>query len=374
MKFDTIETAVAALARGELIVVMDDDDRECEGDLVMAAQHATREGVAFMIRHTSGILCTPLLSERAHRLHLDPMVVENDAPLGTAFTVSVDYKAGLTTGISAEERCNTVRALADANVSADEFVRPGHVFPLIAKDGGVLIRAGHTEATIDLLTLAGLERVGLLSELMNDDGLVKKGPDVVDFAKQHNLKVVSIDDLIALRQKQEKLVNRVRTMTMQTTIGPATAHVYKTPFDTMRHLALVFGQIDGSTPVLVRIHREDVPNDIFGDRRVLTKSLEYFSKAGNGVLIFLRDGAFGVQDVAWRGKSSAPASVAERREQKWRTVGVGAQILSDLNVQRICLLSPRTVQFVGLDGFGIKVDSVHLLDDAPSRSSKKAVA
>ena len=202
---DSVDVAVAAIADGEMIVVVDDADRENEGDLIVAASKATAEQIAFMIRHTSGIVCTPLTQTEARRLKLDPMVAMNDAPLGTAFTISIDYKIGLTTGISAEERCNTVRALANGNAAAEDFVRPGHVFPLIAKQGGTLMRSGHTEAAVDLAKLAGLPPVGVLAELVNDDGTVKRGEQVMSFAREHGFKIISVADLIAYRQVRERL-------------------------------------------------------------------------------------------------------------------------------------------------------------------------
>src|SRR5271154_3324454 len=214
-----IEAVVAAFARGELVIVADDDDRENEGDLFIAASLCTTEKMAFIIRHTSGIVCTPLALEEARRLHLDPMVALNDAPLGTAFTVSVDVRHGLTTGISAEERSNTVRALANGNSGASDFVRPGHVFPLVAKEGGVLMRSGHTEDWVDLCRLAGVPPVGVLSELMNDNGTVMRGPELAVFAEQHKLQRISIADLIAYRQAREKLIERVGDFPVQTEIG-----------------------------------------------------------------------------------------------------------------------------------------------------------
>src|SRR6266487_1253346 len=226
-----VQAAVAAFARGELIIVADDDDRENEGDLFVAASLCTPEKMAFIIRHTSGIVCTPLAPEEARRLHLDPMVALNDAPLGTAFTVSVDVRHGLTTGISAEERTNTVRALANGNAGASDFVRPGHVFPLIAKDGGVLMRSGHTEAAIDLCRAAGIEPVAAICELVNDDGTVMRGPQVAGFAKKHGLKRISVADLIAYRQAREKLVTRVAEFTVLSEIGELTGYAYVTPFD-----------------------------------------------------------------------------------------------------------------------------------------------
>src|SRR5205807_5920665 len=221
-----VEAVVAAFAKGAIVVVSDDDDRENEGDLFVAASLCTPEKMAFIIRHTSGIVCAPLAQDEAKRLHLDPMVALNDAPLGTAFTVSVDVRHGLYTGISAEERCNTVRALANGNSGASDFVRPGHVFPLVGKDGGVLMRSGHTEACIDLCRLAGLPPVGVLAELMNDDGTVMRGPAVAAFAKTHGLKLISIADLIAYRQARDKLVRRVAEFPVQSEIGVLQGYAY----------------------------------------------------------------------------------------------------------------------------------------------------
>src|SRR5215218_10306794 len=217
-----IANVIEAFARGELIVVTDDDDRENEGDLFVAASLCTPEKMAFVVRHTSGIVCAPLPPAEARRLRLDPMVASNDAPLGTAFTVSVDVKHGLTTGISAEERTNTVRALANPNMGASDFARPGHVFPLIARDGGVLMRSGHTEACIDLCRIAGLPPVGVLAELMNDDGTVMKGPQIAAFAAEHGLRRISVADLIAYRQAREKLVERLGSFPVRSEIGELT--------------------------------------------------------------------------------------------------------------------------------------------------------
>jgi 3,4-dihydroxy 2-butanone 4-phosphate synthase/GTP cyclohydrolase II len=264
MQLDPIDEAIRAFSAGDMVIVVDDDDRENEGDLIMAACKATQAQVAFMIRHTSGILCAPLTAARAKALNLEPMVRENDAPLRTAFTVSVDYREGMTTGISAEERAATVRALAGGNVIASDFVRPGHVFPLIARDGGVLVRAGHTEAATDLAKLADLPEVGLLGELVNDDGTVKRLPELMAFAKEHGLKIVSIADLIAYRRTRERLVQRTGEFVVETEIGPARAISYATPFDQVQHLALIFGDIRPAKAPPVRIHRQEIITDVFG--------------------------------------------------------------------------------------------------------------
>jgi len=259
-----IDAAIEAFGRGEIVVVADDDDRENEGDLFVAAAMCTPEKMAFIIRHTSGIVCAPLAVEDARRLRLDPMVSANDAPLGTAFTVSVDFRHGLTTGISAEERTNTVRALANGNTGAADFVRPGHVFPLIAKAGGVLMRSGHTEACVDLCRLAGLPGVGVLAELMNDDGTVMRGSGVAAFAAKHGLKSVSIADLISYRQAREKLVERISEFSVATEIGTLKGYAYVTPFDQVYHMACVYGRVGDGVNVPTRLHRANLINDVFG--------------------------------------------------------------------------------------------------------------
>src|ERR1700742_3164941 len=292
-----VEAAIKAFAKGELVVVTDDDDRENEGDLFIAASLCTPEKMAFIIRHTSGIVCAPLGIDHARRLHLDPMVAENDAPLGTAFTVTVDVRHGLTTGISAEERTNTVRALANDNSGASDFVRPGHVFPLIAREGGVLMRSGHTEACVDLCKLAGLPPVGVLAELVNDDGTVMRGPQVAAFAKQHKLTQVSIAEMIAWRQARERLVERVATFPMKSEIGELTGHAYVTPFDAVHHMAFVYGKIGDGKNIPARLHRANVVDDIFGGAKSIHHALNRFKAEGRGVLVYLRDGTAGVPVV-----------------------------------------------------------------------------
>jgi len=366
-ELDTIDDAIHALAAGRMVIVVDDDDRENEGDLILAADRATSEQIAFMIRHTSGILCAPLTVAEARRLRLDPMVSANDAPLGTAFTVSVDYRHRLTTGISAEERTSTVRALANGNCGAEDFVRPGHVFPLIARDGGVLIRSGHTEAAVDLARLAGAAPVGVLAELVNDDGTVKRLADCRAFAAEHGLKIVSIADLIDYRQRREHLVERVTSFEVQTAHGPATAFVYRTPFDNLQQVALVFGDVLAGGPVLARIHREQVVADLFtaeiagGPAR---RALARIGKEGRGVLVYLRDG------LAVPPREPEPHELAadedhgsaQARRDRWREVGVGAQILRDLGVSAIRLLTTSRRQYVGLGGFGIEIAANEPLD------------
>jgi 3,4-dihydroxy 2-butanone 4-phosphate synthase/GTP cyclohydrolase II len=351
---------IDAFARGEIVVVTDDDDRENEGDLFVAAQMCTPEKMAFIIRHTSGIVCAPLALDDARRLRLDPMVAANDAPLGTAFTVTVDFRHGTTTGISAEERANTVRALANGNTGPSDFVRPGHVFPLVAREGGVLMRSGHTEACVDLCRLAGVSPVGVLAELMNDDGTVMRGPDVAAFASRHKLARLSIADLIAYRQAREKLVERVGEFPLMSDVGPLQGYAYVTPFDKVHHMAFVYGRIGDGRGVLARLHRANVVSDVFGGARMIRAALTRFKQDGRGVIIYLRDGTAGVPTTVL-GQDGESGSEAARNRQ-WREVGLGAQILKDLGISSIRLLSSAQWTYVGLAGFGIEIDSTEPLD------------
>jgi len=356
---EQIEAAIAAFSRGEIVVVTDDDDRENEGDLFVAASLCTAEKMAFIIRHTSGIVCAPLSVAEARRLHLDPMVAANDAPLGTAFTITVDVRHGLTTGISAEERTNTVRALANGNSGANDFVRPGHVFPLVAKEGGVLMRSGHTEACIDLCRLADLPPVGVLSELMNDDGTVMRGPQVSAFAQKHKLAQISIADLISYRQAREKLVKRVAEFPVKSEIGTLAGYAYVTPFDTVNHMAVVYGKIGDGKNVLARLHRADLIRDVFGGANPVHSALQRLKQEGRGVIVILRDGTAG---VPMNSIPSLETSSEAARTRQWREVGLGAQILKDLGIKSIRLLSGARFTYVGLAGFGIEITETETSD------------
>ena len=355
-----VEAAIKAFAKGEIVVVTDDDDRENEGDLFVAASLCTPDKMAFMIRNTSGIVCAPLGAELARRLHLEPMVAENEAPLGTAFTVSVDVRHGLTTGISAEERCNTVRALANDNSGATDFVRPGHVFPLVARQGGVLMRSGHTEACVDLCRLASLAPVGVLAELMNDNGSVMRGPEVAAFAQKHKLVQVSIADLIAYRQSRDKLVERVGAFPLASEIGTLHGYAYVTPFDRVHHMAFVYGDIGDGKGVMARLHRADVIGDVFGGARSIRASLKRFKTAGRGVIVYLRDGTAGVPVAEIPHESDTETDAA--RSRQWREIGLGAQILKDLGISSIRLLTSTKRTYVGLGGFGIEIVSTETLE------------
>ncbi|MBT1155459.1 3,4-dihydroxy-2-butanone-4-phosphate synthase [Aminobacter anthyllidis] len=349
--------ALRAFERGEIVVVMDDDGRENEGDLIVAAVHCTAEKMAFIVRHTSGIVCTPMLKEDARRLNLAPMVADNDSAHTTAFTVSVDFKHGTSTGISADDRTLTVRNLANPNVGGSDFVRPGHIFPLIAREGGVLMRSGHTEAAVDLCKLAGLPPVGVISELVNDDGTVMRGPQVAAFAEKNSLLQVSVADLIAYRQRQETLIQRIDSFDIETPAGKAKAITYTLPWDVMHHLAIVFGDIRDGEEVPVRLHTEDVVTDVFGTSNRLDDIMKTFGEGKRGVIVYLREGSVGVSNLG-RNRPIAEREdheEARRREDEWRQIGLGAQILKDLGISSINLIASRERHYVGLEGFGIRI-------------------
>ena len=362
LTLDKVEEAIEAIRNGELVVVVDDADRENEGDLIMAASKATPENMAFMIRHTSGIICVPMTGERSEELNLPPMVANNLDPMRTAFTVSVDYKHGMTTGISAEERCNTARALANDNAAGSDFLRPGHMFPLVARDGGVLTRSGHTEAGTDLARLAGLPEVGVLAEVVNDDGTVMRLPQLVPFARQHGLKIVSIEDMIAWRVRRESFVKAVREETM--TIGGLTGQIriYETPFDDLQHVVAIFGDVREGEGVPVRIHREQPVTDLFGRTRDtktwVEVAVDEIGKVGHGVLMLLRTPEvddFDLGETVVDHADGEKHQSAVSRRKRWREVGLGAQILRDLRIRSIREIATHERAYVGLTGFGIEV-------------------
>ena len=361
MSQSSVREAIDAFARGEIVVVTDDDDRENEGDLIIAAVHTTAEKMAFIIRHTCGIVCAPVTAEIARRLHLAPMVADSDAIHGTAFTISVDYRHGTTTGISADDRTATIRALANGNAGRADFVRPGHVFPLIAKDGGVLMRSGHTEAAVDLCRFAAIEPVAAICELVNDDGTVMRGPQVAAFARKHALRRIAVSDLIAYRQAREKLVTRVAEFKIETDSGEFAGYAYLTPFDKVHHYAFVYGEVGDGRDVPTRLHRGNVVEDVFGGAKAIHAALSRFREAGRGVLVYLRDGSSGVPTAAIADDSTR--SELERSRQ-WKDIGLGAQILRDLGISSIRLYATRSRSYVGLAGFGIEIASTEPLDES----------
>ena len=350
--------AIRAFEAGEIVVVTDDDDRENEGDLIVAAVHCTAEKMAFIVRHTSGIVCAPMPREEAQRLNLNAMVAENDSAHTTAFTVTVDFKHGTTTGISAEDRTLTVRNLANPNVGPSDFVRPGHIFPLVAREGGVLMRSGHTEAAVDLCKLAGLPPIGVICELVNDDGTVTRGAQVAAFAEKHGLKQVSVADLIAYRQRKETLIELQSSFDVETRFGKAKGHAYSLPWDPMQHVAIIFGDIRDGVDIPVRLHLENVAADVFGAQRPLDTYMEKIATEGRGVIIYLREGSVGVgqKDHGRKYRQDQEAhEQAQARESEWLEIGLGAQILKDLGITSIKLLTRSERHYVGLEGFGIRI-------------------
>lgn len=348
--FSSVEEILADLRAGRMVIILDDEDRENEGDFIMAAEHATPEAVAFMIRYSSGILCVPMEDERLAQLELPQMVPNNDEAYRTAFTVSVDYRHGTSTGVSASDRSATIKALADVSTVPADYARPGHIFPLRARKGGVLVRAGHTEAALDLCTLAGLKPAGVLCELMNDDGTMSRRAEIETFARQHQLKIGTIADLIRYRLRNERSVERISEQVVQTEFGEFRLFTYEDHVHNGTHLALVHGRVDGPEPPLVRVHVADTLRDLLGIRGdthawTLRAAMERIARAGSGVAVILHD----AEPSSERGGMGAGGQVL-------RTFGVGAQILKDLGVCRMRVLSAPK-QMHGLSAFGLEIDS-----------------
>lgn len=372
MALGTIEEAIKAIGRGEMVVVVDDEDRENEGDLIMAAQYATPEAISFFIAHTSGLICVSLTGERLDQLELPLMVENNTESQRTAFTVSVDYKHGTSTGISAFDRSATIRALADPSFRTKDFARPGHIFPLRYRDGGVLKRAGHTEAAVDLAMAAGLEPAGVLCEIVSEDkSQMARFDELKAFSEKYNLVMISIAELVRYRRQTDKLVKRVEgaTARIPTVYGDFTCIVYEAVLDGENHLALTMGTIDDGSPVLVRVHSECLTGDIFGSLRCdcgpqLASALEMISKAGAGVVIYLRghEGrgigiahklrAYSLQE---QGRDTVDANIELGLPVDSREYGIGAQMLVDLGVTNMRLLTNNPAKYGGLEGFGLNI-------------------
>jgi 3,4-dihydroxy 2-butanone 4-phosphate synthase / GTP cyclohydrolase II len=365
----SVEELLAELRAGRMVVVMDDEDRENEGDLIMAAEHATAEAVAFMIRHTSGIICVPMEEQRLAALELPQMVPANSESHRTAFTVSVDLARGTTTGVSSADRAATIRALADAGSTAAEFVRPGHIFPLRPRAGGVLVRAGHTEAAVDLCRLAGLKPVGVLCEVMNDDGSMARRPQLEEFARRHGLKLGTIAGLIRHRLRTERSVERIAEQTVETAFGEFRLYAYQDRVSLDVHLALARGRLDGAEAPLVRVHLPDTLRDLVGVRGAtrawtLHAVLARIAEAGTGVVVLLRQQESPAELIAaLRSMSATPttsasgdAAVTPGEGAVLRTFGVGAQILKDLGVKRMRVLSAPK-QMHGISAFDLEIES-----------------
>ncbi len=349
MSLSNIEEAVTHFASGLPVIVVDDEDRENEGDLIIPAEKATQESVAFMIRHTSGIICAPCEDTRLKELELPMMVDNNTDPLRTAFTVSTDFVRGMTTGVSAEERARTLNALADKSVTPSMFIRPGHIFPLRYQPGGVLVRSGHTEAAIDLCKLADLQPVGALAELTDTDGTMMRLPRLIEFAEEHSLPIISIEALIRYRAENDVLLDEVSNETVMIAGQALQAHIFKTVFDNNFITALVKGEINGDIPTLVRVIKGARGRDFFSsavaDGNVISRSLRLIAEADQGVFIYLPPG-------------NDKPSEEELTGAVWREIGLGSHILASLGVQRIHLLANRELSYPGIASFGLKIESI----------------